>query len=83
MSAELSDIIEAKKRLLPALNRARAEASAKVCDAVRPEHAAIAQRIAAALTELGEAGPPTPCFFTNSRPRGFNGNPAAGCDSRS
>jgi hypothetical protein len=55
MSAELSDIIEAKKHLLPALNRARAEASAKVCDAVRPAHAAIAQRIAAALAELGEA----------------------------
>ena len=55
MSAELADITEAKKRLLPALNRARAEASAKVCDAVRPAHAAIAQRIAAALIELGES----------------------------
>ena len=31
---------------------------------VRPAHAAIAQRIAAALTELGEAGTPRPCFFT-------------------
>jgi hypothetical protein len=40
--------------LLPALNRARAEASAKVCDAVRAEYAEIARRIAAALTELGE-----------------------------
>jgi hypothetical protein len=55
ISAELVDITEAKKRLLPALNRARAEASAKVCDAVRAEYAEIAQRIAAALTELGEA----------------------------
>ena len=41
--------------MLPALNRARAEASAKVCDAVRLEYAEIARRIAAALTELGEA----------------------------
>jgi hypothetical protein len=55
ISAELANITEAKRRLLPALNRARAEASAKVCDAVRPDYAAIAQRIAAALTELGEA----------------------------
>ena len=55
ISAELANITEAKKRLLPALNRARAEGSAKVCDAVRPEYAEIAQRIAAALTELGEA----------------------------
>ena len=55
ISTELANITEAKRRLLPALNRARAEASAKVCDAVRPAHAAIAQRIAAALIELGES----------------------------
>jgi hypothetical protein len=55
ISAELADIGQAKKHLLPALNRARAEASAKVCAAVRPAHAAIALRIAAALVDLGEA----------------------------
>src|SRR3954470_9584434 len=55
ISAELADITEAKKRLLPVLNRARAEASGAVRDAVRPAHTAIAQRIAAALIELGES----------------------------
>jgi hypothetical protein len=55
ISAELADITEAKKRLLVPLNQARAEASAKVCDEVRPAYAAIAQRAAAALAELGEA----------------------------
>ena len=84
ISAELGDIIEAKKHLLPALNRARAEASAKVCDAVRPEYAAIAQRIAAALIELGEGWTAQTVFLPRTRGRGvFNFNPAADRDSRS
>jgi hypothetical protein len=55
MSAELSDIIEAKKCLLPALNRARKQASAAVIDTVRGDYAVIAERMAAALIELGAA----------------------------
>jgi hypothetical protein len=54
ISTELANITEAKRRLLPTLNRARAEGSAAVCAAVRPDYAAIAQRIAAALGELGD-----------------------------
>ena len=83
ISAELADITEAKKRLLPALNRARAEASAKVCDAVRPEYAEIAQRIAAALTELGEGWTAHLGFFRDLAAEGvFNFNPAADRDPR-
>jgi hypothetical protein len=37
ISAELDDIAQAKRVLLPKLNKARAEASAKVCDAARAE----------------------------------------------
>jgi hypothetical protein len=55
MSRELTNIAEAKRVLLPRLNRARAEASAAVCDAVRPDYAAIAERISSALIELGNA----------------------------
>ena len=75
ISAELGDIIEAKKRLLPALNRARAEGSATICDAVRPEYAVIAQRIAAALTSWARHGRGISASYAISRPRGFQLQP--------
>ena len=82
ISTELANITEAKRRLLPALNRARAEGSAAVCAAVRPDYAAIAQRIAAALGELGEAWTRISPSCAISRPRGFQLQPAADRDPR-
>ena len=76
MSAELSDIIEAKKHLLPALNRARAEASAKVCDAVRPDVCGDRPAHRRGTDRAGrEPGRRSSRFFANSRPRGVQLQP--------
>jgi hypothetical protein len=55
VSRELGHVQEAIKLLRPKLTRAHLEASAKLCDLLRPPYKQIAKRICDALVELGKA----------------------------
>lgn len=55
ISSELSDIAESKRLLWPELRRESFAASAMLVEALKPEYAAIAQRIVDALLALGAA----------------------------
>ena len=84
ISAELADITEAKKRLLPALNRARAEASAKVCDAVRPDACGDRPAHCRGADRAGRGWTAQTVLLHELAAEGcFNFNPAADRDPRS
>lgn len=55
LADELTAIEEALKLLYPQLEKARREASIKLCEKVRPQYSAVAARLAAALIGAGEA----------------------------
>jgi hypothetical protein len=55
VSRQLDEVREALKILRPKLTHAHLDASAKLCDLLRPRYKQIASRICAALVELGKA----------------------------
>jgi hypothetical protein len=55
VSRQLDEVREALKILTPKLTRAHLDASAKLCDLLRPSYGKIAQRVCNALLELGRA----------------------------
>jgi hypothetical protein len=55
VNRQLRDVRDSIKYLRPKLTRAHLEASAKLCDLLRPRYKQIASRICAALVELGKA----------------------------
>lgn len=55
VNRQLREVREALKILRPKLTRAHLDASAKLCDLLRPRYKQITSRICAALVELGKA----------------------------
>jgi hypothetical protein len=55
LGVEYASVVEAIKALQPQITRAHLEASARLCDLLRPQYKVIAARICAALVELGKA----------------------------
>ncbi len=67
LSEELAAISEAKALLAPQLERAHREGSKRLCELLMPEYKSIANRICAALVELGSANDAHRAFMERHR----------------